>query len=321
MLLVTLAALLTQSIVAVSGRTVFALFYAAILISAWYGGLGPGLLAAILATLAGNYFFLSPAQIQMPDLAGGVQVGTFLLLALFTGSLASVHRRTQQALGKSEERLTSSLLEREKLLKEKDVLMKEVYHRVRNNLQGISNLIYLQATYLKDERVRGMFRQTQDRLKSIALIHEKLYQTEDLVQLDLAQYIRSLAEYLIHSYRTRPELIKLDVKVDDMRLNVDTAIPVGIIVNELVSNSLKHAFPSDEQPGEIQIELRQLTPGEATLRVKDNGPGLPAEVDITTTTSLGLQLVSMLAGYMQGRVEIVRNNGTLFEVRLRVLDP
>ena len=211
------------------------------------------------------------------------------------------------------------------LLEEKEVLLKEVHHRVKNNLQAVSNLLYLQAAYITDPQVQEMFRDVQNRIKSIAMIHEKLYQTKDLTRINFAEYIATLVTHLIHSYKIDSEKIKLNLVVDSVLLDVDTAVPLGVIVNELVSNILKHAFPAGQyrpgaagQPDEIEIELTVEEGGQFLLSISDNGVGLPEELDVLNAPSVGLQLVKMLAGYMQGVIEVEQSAGTTFRIKFGV---
>lgn len=200
-------------------------------------------------------------------------------------------------------------------LREKEVLLREIHHRVKNNLQAISNLLYMQFSYATDEHVRNKLRETQNQIKSIALIHEKLYLAEDLARIDFAEYVQSLTTSLLHSYRVEPEKIRLTLQIDKLPVNVDTAIPVAIIINELVSNALKHAFPgSDKAEGEIRIELQAVADRRWRLLVSDNGIGLPERMELPEHRSLGLQLVYLLTSHMQGTVELKRDNGTTFEI-------
>ncbi len=199
-------------------------------------------------------------------------------------------------------------------LQEKELLLREIQHRVRNNLQAIFNLLYLQAGYVHDPHVRQMFQDTQARVKSIALVHEKLYQTPQLTDLNFAGYLSSLAQHLIYTYGVDPRQIHVTVTTEAESMDLDTAVPLGIIVNELFSNALKHAFPGG-RPGEIRIELREEDAGWLNLTLSDNGVGFPEDLDPTTPHSLGLQLVRMLSDHMRGQIEVHQNNGTTFIIR------
>ena len=198
-------------------------------------------------------------------------------------------------------------------LEEKEVLLKEIHHRVKNNLQVISSLLYLQAENVKDKQVLEMFQDSQSRVRSMALVHERLYQSPDLARVDFAEYLRSLVNHLFRSYGVNTNIIQLKINVGDVSLGIDTVIPCGLIINELVSNCLKHAFP-DGREGEIRIELRPDNDGQCTLMVSDNGVGFPKYVDLRNTESLGLRLVDMLVNQFEGTIELDRSVGTAFKI-------
>ncbi|MGH7773414.1 MAG: sensor histidine kinase, partial [Candidatus Binatia bacterium] len=198
-------------------------------------------------------------------------------------------------------------------LKEKEVLLKEVHHRVKNNLQVISSMLNLQARHVKDQKALEMFRESQDRVRSVALIHEKLYQTKELSRIDFTEYIRNLGTNLVRTYGVNPDSIRLQIHTDGVYLSVDTAISCGLIINELVSNSLKYAFPAG-QDGEIHIKLRSDKDNQFSLIVGDNGIGLPKDLDFRNTESLGLQLVTTLTDQIGGTVELDRDHGTAFRI-------
>jgi PAS domain S-box-containing protein len=199
-------------------------------------------------------------------------------------------------------------------LGEKEILLREIHHRVKNNLQIISTLLYLQSGYVKDKEALEMFNESLNRVKSMALIHEKLYQFEDLGKIDFAEYIRNLTTDLFHSYGVNQDDIKLKIPIHEILLNINTAIPCGLIINELVSNSLKHAFP-DGREGKICIDLHYLvTDNIFTLTVSDNGIGFLKDLDFRKTETLGLQLVITLVEQLKGTIELDRNAGTEFKV-------
>ncbi len=203
------------------------------------------------------------------------------------------------------EKLTASL-------KEKEVMLKEIHHRVKNNMQVISSMLRLQAGYIEDPKALELFQESQNRVKSMALIHEKLYQSQDLARIDFADYLRNLTNHLFRSYSGRAD-ITLNIEVSDVRLGVDAGIPCGLIVNELVSNALKHAFPNG-RPGQITVALRREN-GTYVLSVKDDGVGFPKDVDFRNTPSLGLQLVNTLVSQLDGSVELISNGaGTEFRI-------
>jgi PAS domain S-box-containing protein len=198
-------------------------------------------------------------------------------------------------------------------LRDKEALLKEIHHRVKNNLQVVSSLLGLQSRSVVDPEMRKMFRESQNRIHSMALLHECLYQSENLSQVNFPDYIRELAAHLFHSYGVAPERIHLRTNLDRLALNLDAAVPCGLIVNELVSNCLKYAFP-DGREGEIRIELRKMQNGVTQLIVADDGVGLRSDLDWTTTKSLGLRLVRTLAQQLGARVEVSSQAGT--EVQL-----
>ena len=197
-------------------------------------------------------------------------------------------------------------------LKEKEILLKEVHHRVKNNLQVVSSLLYLQSQTVKDEETRRLLEESRNRVKSMAFIHKQLYQSTNVAQIDFSPYVRNLTRNLLESYRMNGNGIVLNVHVEDVFLDLDIAIPCGLIINELVSNALKHAF-LDSSEGQINIHLHRE--GEKNvLIVSDNGVGLPGEIDILNTETLGLQLVSALVTQIDGRLELVRDKGTEFKI-------
>lgn len=196
-------------------------------------------------------------------------------------------------------------------LREKEVLLKEIHHRVKNNLQVISSLLSLQSEYAKDGQTQAMFKDCQLRVRSMALIHDKLYHSKDLARVDFAEYAQNLTTYLLHSFGVYSDRIALKITIGHVLLDVETAIPCGLILNELMSNCLKHAFP-DERAGEIHVMLQVTPEGKFSLMVHDNGVGFPPELDFRTTESLGLQLVNTLASQLGGTLELERNDGTTF---------
>ena len=207
----------------------------------------------------------------------------------------------------------------QKDLKEKEVLLKEIHHRVKNNLQVISSLLNLQAGHIKDKQALDMFEESKNRVRSMGLIHEELYRSGDFSKVDFTGYIKNLSSSLFRAYSTAPDRIKLRTNIDDVSLEIDSAIPCGLIINELVSNALKHAFPpSFEGKGKIEITLGSMEAGEIELIVKDNGVGIPKELDIRKTESLGMQLVFILAeDQLEGEVKLDRREGTKFTIRFK----
>jgi len=195
----------------------------------------------------------------------------------------------------------------------REVLLKEIHHRVKNNLQVISSLLFLQSSYIKDEKTLEILRESQTRISSIALIHEKLYRSDDLAKVDFGEYVRDLTAELFRTYSINQEAVVLNTTLDDVFLQIDTAIPCGLIINELISNALKHAFPSGRQ-GQVNLSLTQADDVFFHLIVHDNGVGLPKDFDWRTTKSFGLRLVMDLAMQMDGEIELDTSNGTMFKI-------
>jgi PAS domain S-box-containing protein len=204
------------------------------------------------------------------------------------------------------------------LLSEKEVLLKEVHHRVKNNLQVITSLISLQADDMADKRLQSGLNDVRDRVRTMALVHEMLYATDDLAQLDFAGYTASLLQYLWRSHDAAAGKVRLNVLLAPMMLPIDTVVPFGLILNELISNVFKHAFPGGGE-GEVFVSLAyDPAAGDVCLRVRDNGVGLPPELDWRQVSSLGLRLVQMLAGQIRGTVQTGSGPGTEFQINFKV---
>ena len=201
-------------------------------------------------------------------------------------------------------------------LREKEVLLREIHHRVKNNLQFISSLLNLQMEHTTDAQVIEMFDESRNRIRSMALIHERLYQSPDLAQINFGEYVRNLTTQLFRAYEASVGAIALEVDAQDMTLSIDVAVPCGMIISELVSNSLKHAFPGGRK-GRILVRLGSEG-GLCRLVVSDDGIGLPAGLDFRRTESLGLQLVIMLVEQLEGVIELDRQKGTAFEIEFAV---
>jgi PAS domain S-box-containing protein len=201
-------------------------------------------------------------------------------------------------------------------LREKEVLLKEIHHRVKNNLQIISSLLNLQSGYSNDPYLRAMFEDSQHRIQSMALIHEHLYQASDLARIDLGSYVCSLATQLLRSYQHLCPRVTLSTEMAAVSLGIDQAVSCGLLVNELVTNSLKHAFPN-EQGGDIRLALR-ADAYQVTLIVRDTGVGFPEDLDFRATDSLGLQLVCALIEQLGGTITLERQRGTIFRLTFPV---
>jgi len=209
-----------------------------------------------------------------------------------------------------EERLRDSLTE-------KTVLLKEVHHRVKNNLQIISALLDLQSDTIASEQYRSYFQNSQERIRSMALVHEQLYRSGDLASINFSDYVESLVNYLFDSYVKDRSRISMRLDIDSMLLDIDMSIHCGLILNELISNALKHAFP-DGLDGVITICLKAGTNGWITLSVSDTGVGYPPGMDIMNASTLGLQIVSMLVTQLHGQLETRNGKGASCVVRFNI---
>ncbi len=203
-----------------------------------------------------------------------------------------------------------------KSLREKEVLLREIHHRVKNNLQIISSLLDLQLNRTDDNKTREILIKSRNRVKSMSLIHEQLYGSENLSSIDFSEYIRSLTNDLLYSYKDDSLDISLVMDIDNIVFNIETAIPCGLIINELLSNALKHAFPNLNS-GEIQITLHSLDDNWYKLLFSDNGVGLTVDVENPNRTSLGLRLVKSLSMQLDGEMKVDVNNGTTFSIEFK----
>lgn len=211
---------------------------------------------------------------------------------------------------KSEERYRLLYEKLQQSLKEKEALLKEVYHRVKNNLQVVSSLLNLQIETTKDASAKRILIESASRVKSMALVHEMFYQTENLAQIEIGEYIQNLLKYLYQIYDIDSNHIKAITDIDMILVNIDTAIPIGLIINELISNSFKHAFP-DNKPGKITLSLKKPD-DKIILTVSDNGIGISPKIDINNMSSLGMQLVLSLTRQLGGHIALDRSHGTTF---------
>jgi PAS domain S-box-containing protein len=201
-------------------------------------------------------------------------------------------------------------------LHEKEILLKEIHHRVKNNLQIIISLLFLQAKKTDDPSSTSALMDSQTRVKSMALVHEKLYQSDDLGSIDFAGYLQNLVSNLMIAYGAGNRRIRVNIAAKDLSLTINTAIPLGLIMNELVSNSLKYAFP-EGRDGELSIE-GYAEGGTMRITVRDNGVGIPGSLDWRYAESLGLHLVQMLTRQLRGTVELSRDGGTEFRFTIPV---
>lgn len=249
------------------------------------------------------------------------------ILLLRRNELVEFDRRTKlresaQNLAQINQTLLQEIQERELAetqlaasLAEKEVLLKEIHHRVKNNLQIISSMLNLQSSQTANVQTLAVFQDSQHRIRSMALIHEALYRSGDLAQIDFLDYALTLVDFLRQSYRSPG--VQMRVEGVPVFLEINTAVPCGLILNELISNALKHGFPNGRS-GEVVVHLQQHESGEISLGVRDNGVGMPPNLDMNQTHSLGLQLVDTLVKQVNGRLQMQNRNGVAFILTLGI---
>jgi PAS domain S-box-containing protein len=244
--------------------------------------------------------------------ASGKLKNIFTTIAIIPGTGKSLVSLQDITDGKdAEKQLKTSL-------NEKDMLLREIHHRVKNNLQIISSLLNLQSRYIDDKGALDVFTESQNRVRSMAIIHEKLYNSQSMSSIDFGDYITDLTDSLFYNYRVDPSRIVLNKKMDKIFFDVDTAIPCGLIINELITNCLKHAFPGDNN-GTINIELMKEG-SNYHLNISDDGVGFPDNIDYKNTESLGLQLVNNLVNQIDGTLDLDGKDGTSFKIVFKELE-
>ncbi|MBK7104876.1 MAG: HAMP domain-containing protein [Ignavibacteriae bacterium] len=254
---------------------------------------------------------LSESFNTMTEALGEAQINLEKKVLERTAELAESNTALEKEISvrkKGEQLLQSSL-------SEKEVLLKEIHHRVKNNLQIISSLLYLQSKKFNNEEIQNIFKDSQTRVKSMSLVHEKLYQSKTLSHIDFREYIQNLTNYIFNSYKNNAH-IRTVVDSEDVKLNIDTAIPCGLIINEVVSNSMKYAFPENhniEKP-KICVVLKKLDELKYNLIISDNGIGLPADFEKRTSKSLGFQLINSLVNQIEGSIQINNKVGTEYVI-------
>jgi two-component sensor histidine kinase/HAMP domain-containing protein len=230
-----------------------------------------------------------------------------------------VHERTLE-LQNTNEHLRQEITDRVRAedlmaisLQEKEVLLKEIHHRVKNNLQIIASLLSLQASKIADDNTKSIFRDSQGRVKSMALIHERLYRSDNLAEIVFSDYVENLTRFLMSTISGNLGRITITQDIQDIVFGVDTAVPCGLIINELVTNSLKHAF-SENENGEIHISCKRIDNNHISLCISDNGTGIKENIDIKNTQSLGMQLVHSLTDQLDGKIQLDNEYGTKFTI-------
>ncbi len=205
-----------------------------------------------------------------------------------------------------------------KSLAEKEVLLREVHHRVKNNMQIISSILRMQSRNIEDEKLKEVLQESQNRIHSMALIHENLYSNEGLEDIKFANYVRSLSGNIARSYASQQAIVKFDYQIDDAYLPMDVAIPCGLIINELISNSFKYAF-KEKNHGIITISFKELDEkGKYQLIIGDDGMGISRDIDITKTKSLGMKIVHKLVQQIDGEIENDFSIGTKFKITFKI---
>jgi PAS domain S-box-containing protein len=222
------------------------------------------------------------------------------------GQLRALNADLERRVGERTAELTATLRERE-------VLLQEIHHRVKNNLQVISSLINLQVRQLEDNSSRDALAECQTRVQAIALIHEKLYQSKDYSRVPFSEYARGLADSVFSALGVSNNMVGLKFAIEPLSLGVDKAIPCGLILNELITNSLKHAFPQSRR-GSVLVEMRRDGPGDVIMSVSDDGVGMPRDFNLAESTSLGMSLVYTLVEQLEGRLDIENDSGATFRV-------
>lgn len=231
------------------------------------------------------------------------------------GELAKSFNIMANDLDKSRKELKENELHALESLREKDMLLREIHHRVKNNMQIISSLLNHQSEYINDSRINDVFKESQSRISSMALVHEKLYQSKDIDKIDIRDYITDLSASIFQSYQINPGRITFYMNIDNILLNIDQAIPCGLIINELMTNSIKYAFP-EENTGKIRVEFHKGGDKMFELTVGDNGIGFQEKIDFRKTRSLGLHLVTILAEkQLHGQITLDQSNGTEFKIK------
>ena len=317
--------------------------------TATYTNLPPGEYTFIVrATNNNGVKNLKEASLKIIIVPSFYQTWWFKIIAvigLILAALLIIHERTRKikkqnkilesrvaertkVLDKTILELNQEIFERKKAeekvqasLKEKEVLLKEIHHRVKNNLQVISSLLYLQSFSIHDEETLNLFEDSQNRIKSMALIHEKLYQSKNLANINFEEYVRSLLDHMSRSLNRTGLPIKTNININNISLSLDNAISCGLIVNELMTNAYKYAFPShwvNQQPADyefvIEIQMQYLDKDTVALNLRDNGIGITANIDITNTESLGLKIVNSMIQQLNGSINISNKKGTEFQI-------
>lgn len=292
------------------GNISFSLFYLfPILFISWRSGLTGGCLGAVAGSIAWHAADIIAGHISLDTHAPYwnfiFRIGFFMVLVVLVVKLK-----------KTSDEKTRLIDDLKIALDEKEMLIREIHHRVKNNLTVVQNLLRLQSSRIHDPESRAYFDESQNRVRSISLIYERLYRAVDISRMDSGEYIHSLTREIFEGYNVHPDQIKLNVEVSDVRLDINTLIPIGLIINELISNALKYAFP-DSREGKLTLSLSRGADDIFDLRVTDNGIGIPAQFDIEKSNSFGMRIVAALVRQLDGSLEIKSEKGTEFRIRFK----
>ncbi|BDZ69600.1 hypothetical protein GCM10025861_01170 [Methanobacterium petrolearium] len=202
-------------------------------------------------------------------------------------------------------------------LEEKEVLLREIHHRVKNNMQIISSLLNLQIQFEDLDETVGVLKESQGRVKSMAMVHEKLYKSDSFSKINFKEYLKNLVSDIFYSYGIKMETINWELDIEDVNIGIDTAIPLGLIINELITNSVKYAFPNHGK-GNIKTIFKLKNQGYVLI-ISDNGIGIPEDLEPGKTETLGLQLVMSLVKQLDGTLKLDRENGTRYTIKFKEL--
>ncbi|MBC8183494.1 PAS domain S-box protein [candidate division KSB1 bacterium] len=247
-----------------------------------------------IQTPAGKTKWISNCSLHIKDKDTGEVIGSF-------GILLDINERK-----KTEEQLKKSL-------EEKVILIKEIHHRVKNNLNVITSLLNTQSRRITDQKAKEAFKDSVSRVYTMSQVHNQLYRSDDFSNVDMKKYIQSMANRAFINYRTNRN-VTMDLDIDEIEMTIDGSIPLGLLLNEMISNALKHGFPNNRS-GKMRVSLKKLENNQCELIVEDDGVGIPENVNFDTTESLGLHLIKILTDQMQGKMEVVKENGTKFIIQ------
>jgi len=281
--------------------------------------------AAFSFVVISEYFGLLPNQSAYPFFNPSLMfrltnlastIGLLVVVAYISSLTSGTLKKNRDRLHEKNVELMKKTASLEEADREKEILLGEVHHRVKNNMQVISGLLDLQASSSENPELIAMFHESQSRIQAMSLVHEKLYGSKDFTRIDLADYVRTLSKELLQSYKINQGKIDLIVQADgEVYVDINKAIPCGLILNELISNALKHAFPGD-RPCELRIIIHETKNTEIEIVVRDNGLGLPDDVDIHQPRTVGLHLVNgLVEKQLDGQIEVRRDNGTEFQIK------